>query len=280
MKFKKNILSHAMLLSLMCASSAHAAGESPWLPNEGEGSVSFSYGQQSADKFYAGDTELSLPVDLELATSTINFTYGFTDRLAFDARVGYASSDFLTDPGLAPNGGLDGVTDSRFGLRYKLHETDSTVFTLNGAAIIEGSYDTGAITAIGDGGSGAEVSLLFGAQSGGGFYASGELGYRTRSNDVPDEWFANLSGAYAFNDFFSASLNYQVVRSDGDLDVGGPGFSPARFPELDEDYDLLFAGINFQPDQVWGFGVGYGRKLDGRNTAKSDFWNANISYSF
>ena len=280
MKFKIDVLTHALFLGLIFASNAQASGESAWLPAEGRGTVSFSYGEQTADRFFAGDTEVALPVDLELNTSAISFTYGITDRLAFDANLGYASSDFIVDPGLAPKGGLNGLTDSRLGLRYKLYETDSTVLTVNGAAILEGDYDTGAITAIGDGGSGAELSLILGAQSGGGFYASGELGYRTRSNDVPDEWFVNLSGAYAFNEVVSASLNYQVVRSDGNLNIIGPGFTPARFPEVDEDYDLAFGGINFQVSEQWGLGAGYGRKLDGRNTAKSDFWNVNINYSF
>jgi hypothetical protein len=280
MKLKKTCLSSAIMLSAVFASSANAAGESPWLPGEGDGSVSFSYGQQTADRFYVGDTEAQLPTDLELSTGTITLSYGITDRVAFDARVGYASSDFLTDPGLAPQGGLSGITDSRFGLRYKFYETESVVFTLNGAANIQGSYDTGAITAIGDGSSSAELGLLLGFKSDGGFYLSGEAGYRAYGNEVPDEWFANISGAYAFNDRFAASLGYQVVRSDGDLDVGGPGFSPARFPELDEDYDLAIGGVSFNLNEQWAIGAGYGRKLDGRNTAKSDFWNVSLDYSF
>lgn len=276
----KNILACTVLASLGFTANVYASGESPWLPAEGAGTVGFSYGQQTADRFFAGDTELQLPADLDLWTSTISLSYGFSDRLAFDASVGYAGSDFIVDPGLAPEGGLSGITDSRFGLRYKIHEGDVATFTLNGAVIIEGNYDVGAISAIGDGGSGAELSGLLGLQSGNGFFASGELGYRTRSNSVPNEWFANVAGAYAFTDNFSGSLNYQVVRSDGDLNIGGPGFTPARFPEVDEDYDLIFGGINIKMSDQWGLGAGYGRRLDGRNTAKSDFWNVSLDYSF
>lgn len=280
MNSKKYLLTTSVIIGLALTCNAQAAGESAWLPSEGTGNISFSYGAQTADRFYVGDTEMPLPTDLELSTGSLGFSYGITDRLAFDARVGYASSDFLTDPGLAPEGGLSGFTDSRFGLRYKVHEGDVATFTLNGAVLLEGNYDTGAITAIGDGGSGVELSGLLGLQSGNGFYATGELGYRTRSNDIPDEWFANVTGAYAFTDNFSGSLSYQIVRSDGGLDVGGPGFSPARFPELDEDYNLLVGGLSLNINEQWSVGAGYGRKLDGRNTAKSDFWNVSLDYSF
>lgn len=280
MNLNKNFLWTSIVLAIVASGQAHAAGESPWLPAEGSGSVTYSYGQQTAERFYVDDMEMTLPRELELKTSTLNFSYGFTDRLAFDAKIAYGSSDFLVDPVLAPNGGLSGLGDSRFGLRYKWHEGDVATFTVSGAAIIEGDYDTGAITAIGDGGSGFELSGILGLQSGNGFFATGEAGYRSRSNDVPDEWFANISGAYAFTETFSGSLNYQVVRSDGDLNIGGPGFSPARFPEVDEDYDLAFAGLNLKASDHWSIGAGYGRKLDGRNTAKSDFWNVSIGYSF
>lgn len=280
MNTKNNLLATSVILGLALTCNAHAAGGSAWLPSEGTGSLSISYGAQTADRFYAGDTELPLPTDLELSTGSFGFSYGITDRLAFDARVGYASSDFLVDPGLAPEGGLSGFTDSRFGLRYKAHEGDVATFTLSGALIVEGNYDTGAISAIGDGGSGVELSGLLGLKSGSGFYATGELGYRTRSNDNPNEWFANATGAYAFTDSVSGSLSYQIVRSDGGLDIGGPGFSPARFPEVDEDYDLLVGGLNLNINEQWSVGAGYGRKLDGRNTAISDFWNVSIDYSF
>jgi hypothetical protein len=280
MNLKKSALVSSILISLSLASTAYAAGESPWVPAAGSGDVGFSYGAQTADRFFAGDTESPLPDNLDLWTATINFSYGITDQLAFDANVGYASSDFLVNPVLSPQGGLSGITDSRFGLRYKAYEGDVATFTLNGALLVKGNYDTGAITAIGDGGSGIELSGILGLQSDSGFFATGELGYRNRNNDVPDEWYANVTGAYAFTNNFSGLLSYQIVRSNGDLNIGDPTFTPARFPEVDEDYDLLFGGVNLKVSDQWSLGAGYGRKLDGRNTAKSDFWNVSIDYSF
>ncbi len=257
-----------------------ASDQSPWLSAAGSGEVSVGYVSQSANRFFAGDTELSLPTDLELQTLFVGVSYGITDRLSIDGQFGYGESDFAVNPVLSPQGGLSGITDSKIGLRYSLYNSDGSAITARGAVIIEGDYDTGAITAIGDGDSGLEVALLAGKIFDSGFAISGEAGYRTRGSDVPDEWFGGVTGSYAFNDMIGTYVGYQLVRSDGDLDVGAAGFTPQRFPEVDEDYNLVNAGLSFNFSDSWSAGIGYGKKLDGRNTAKSDFWNVSAVYSF
>ena len=262
---------------------AQAENVSPWLPGEGSGDVSFSYVAQTADEFFAGSTEMPLPTDLEMDTFQIGFSYGINDRLALDIRAGYAQSDFLTDPGLAPQGGLNGVTDSRIGLRWLLLDEfgDAPVtLTLGGAINIEGSYDTGAITAIGDGASGAELALAIGRQFDSGFSLNGEFGARRRGGDVPNEWFFGVTAGYAFTGRLSGYVGYEDVNSDGNLDIGAAGFSPARFPEVEEDYSLWHAGLSVAFNDVWSVSGGYGRKIDGRNTSKSDFWLIALNRSF
>ncbi len=262
------------------ATPAQASDQSAWVPEQGSGEIVLGYGQQTADRFYAGDAEMALPVDLELDTTFLGFSYGLTDRLAVDAQLAYAKSDFAVDPVLSPEGGLSGLADSKIGLRYSLYNADGAAVAIRAAAIIEGNYDTGALSAIGDGGSGAEVALLAGKAFDSGFGINGEVAYRTRSSGIPDDWSASATLSYAFNDYFGAYAGYQILRADGDLDIGGAGFSPARFPEVDEDYEIAQGGLSFQFSETWGGGIGYGRKLDGRNTAKSDFWNVALAYSF
>jgi hypothetical protein len=254
--------------------------QSSWVNAAGTGELSIGFGDQSADRFYAGDTELPLPVDLEMQTTFLSASYGITDRLSIDAQLAYGQSDFAVDPVLAPRGGLSGVADSKIGLRYSLYSDNGAAIAVKAAAILEGNYDTGAITAIGDGGSGVELALLGGKSFDSGFAINGEIGYRKRSNDVPDDIFGGVTASYAFNDTFGVYAGYQFVRADGDLDIGGPGFSPPRFPEVDEEYDVVQGGLSFNFSENWGAGFGYGRKIDGRNTAKSDFWNVALTYSF
>lgn len=270
-----------LLAGLGMALTSHAA--SPWLPAAGTHQIGFSFSQQSADQFYVGETEMDLPTDLTLDALQLDYSYGLSDRLALDVQLLYAESDFLVDPGLAPNGGLDGIGDARIGLRWLALEEIAgfpVTLTLNVAAIIEGDYDTGAITAIGDGASGGELSVITGRSFDSGLSWATEVGFRARGGEVPNEWFFNRSVSYGFNDRFSGRLAWNSVDSRGNLDIGAPGFSPARFPALEEDYDLWLIGASFAPTFDWTLGIDVGRKFDGRNTAKSDIVALSISRSF
>lgn len=269
-------LAGALLLALPL--TAHASN--PWVLPQGEGEITLGLGSQTADRFYAGDTELDLPTDLDLDTTALSWSYGLTDRLTLDVEASYGSSDFLVDPGLAPQGGLSGLNDTRLGLRWAAWQEGPAVLTLGLAAIIEGDYETGAITAIGDGGSGFETTASAGYAFDGGLALVGGFGYRSRGNDIPDEWFADASAVYAFNDVVSGYAGVGIVRSDGDLQIGGPGFSPARFPEVEEEYELGQAGLSFQLAEAWSLAVGGGAKFDGRNTAKSRFWSVQLGYRY
>lgn len=271
-----NRLAVALLVAAPVA--GHAAN--PWTLPEGSGEFTLGVGSQTADRFYAGDTELDLPTDLDLDSTALSWSYGLTDRLTVDLETSYGSSDFLVDPGLAPQGGLSGLNDTRLGLRWTAWSEGPAVVTLRGAAIIEGDYETGAITAIGDGGSGVELEVLAGYAFDNRFFLAGGAGFRTRGNDIPDEWFAEVSGFYRFSDVVSGYVGLQTVRSDGDLQIGGPGFSPARFPEVQEEYDLGQAGLAFRIDESWSLSVGGGAKFDGRNTAKSRFWSVQLGYRY
>jgi hypothetical protein len=277
----KKTIATAMILAI-AAGDAQAASNSPWTPATGSADVTFSFASQTADRFFVGSTEMMLPTDLELDSTDITLAYGITDKLALDVQIGYASSDFLTDPGLAPKGGLSGLRDSRIGLRYNLigAEQELPTVTLGLAALIAGNYDTGAITAIGDGESGIEAQVLVGHAFESGLAFSAGFAHRSFSNDVPSNNVFDLGVGYAFTDIFSAGLFYQDVTANGDLDVGGPGFSPARFPELDEEYSLYGGSLSLALGDAWSVSLDAGRKNDGRNTAKSRFFQIGITRSF
>jgi len=269
-----------LAVALLVVLPAVARASNPWVLSQGEGEIVVGFGNQTADRFFAGDTELDLPTELDLDTAGLSLSYGLTDRVMLDLAASYSSSDFLVDPGLAPQGGLSGLNDARLGLRWAAWQQGPAVLTFGLAAIIEGDYDTGAITAIGDGGSGFEAIASGGYAFDSGLALMAGFGYRTRGNDIPDEWFADVSAVYGFTDAISAYAGLQVVRLDGDLQIGGPGFSPARFPEVEEEYELGQVGLSFQLAEAWSLSVGGGAKFDGRNTAKSRFWSVQIGYRY
>lgn len=281
MKFlAKALLSTAALAAFSPA--AYANDISPWTPAEGSGEVEISYTRQEADTFNPGDAQAPLPRELSQDSILLTLSYGISQRLAADVKIGYAKTSFLTDPMLAPEGGLNGLNDVFVGLRYKaLDEAEGAPITatLGVAAIIDGGYRTGALPAIGDGGSGGQVALALGRNIGP-FSLSGDIGYRTRSNNVPDEVFGAVNASISPIPGISLYGGVSFVNSTSGLDIGGPGFSPARFPEVEEDYKIWSLGASASLSDRMSANIGYGKKFDGRNTARSDFFRVGLGFSF
>jgi hypothetical protein len=270
------------LIGLSFAAPALANDTSPYTPVGGGGEAEISITRQSADSFNPGSARAPLPLELNQTTVALDASYGITDKLAFDVRIGYAKSEFTVDPVLAPQGDLDGLTDIMIGARYKvIDEVDGGPFTatIGVAAIIDGGYRTGAITAVGDGGSGGQIVLAFGKQLGPVSYNSA-IGYRTRSNNVPDELFGSSRLAVSFADRFSIFGGLAFTNSTSGIDIGGPGFSPARFPEVEEDYKLWNVGAAVSFTDSLSLIASYGEKFDGRNTARSNFFRVGLGFSF
>lgn len=270
------------LLALALGSTVHAASN-PWLPEPGALNTALSYVFQTADEFFMGNERADLPAELSQHTFSAYLEYGLFDNLALDARLGYAFSDFTEDPVLSPDASLDGLTDTNLGIRWRaLDETvgDPVTLTLRAAGIINGTYRTGALNAIGDGASGGEFSALIGRYFNGGFSAYGEVGYRTRSKPVPDEFFANIGGRYAFTPAFSAGVSYQAAESLSGIDIGSPGFTPTRFPAVNEDYQIVGFDLSYQVAPRTFVSVNYGKTVDGRNTGDQDIVGLSVGQSF
>ncbi|OHX36988.1 hypothetical protein BJL95_20045 [Methylomonas sp. LWB] len=280
-----NIHRPLKLVILTLSSSVHAASN-PWLPEPGSLNTVLSYVFQTADDFYFGNTKAELPTDLDQHTASLYLEYGLTDNIAIDARLGYAASDFLKTGADGPSpfaDSLDGLTDTNLGIRWRALDElvgDWATVTLRAAGIVEGSYKTGAINAIGDGASGGEFSTLIGRYFENGLSLSAEIGYRTRNSPVPDEFFANLRSGYAITSKLGVGVSYQVAESLGGIDIGGPGFTFARFPALNEDSQIFGLDLSYRVTPKAFVSVNYGTTLTGRNTSNQDIVGVNFGYSF
>jgi hypothetical protein len=267
---------------LTFSSAAMANDIAPWTPAQGGGEAEISYNRQEATLFNPGEAEASLPDTLSLDTVALSLSYGLSNRLAADVQVGYAKSKFPVVPGLAPQGGLDGLTDIQIGLRYKvLDELDGAplTVTVGVAGIIAGGYDTGALSAIGDGGSGGQAALAVGRTIGP-ISLSGDIGYRTRSNDIPNELFGAVNASVSPVSGVSVYGGVAFVDSTSGIDIGSAGFTPARFPEVEEDYKLWSVGASASIFGGNSLNLSYGQKFDGRNTAQSEFFRAGLGFAF
>lgn len=279
-QFKKS--SRCALAFVFCLSTS-AFAQTPWLPSPGATDLTFSFANQKADELKAGTQTAPLPVTLKQDTFGIALNYGISDSLALDANIGYAKSKFIQVPGLAPDGGLSGLTDSRLGLRFRLLDdlaNDPVTLTFGATAIIKGNYKTGSLPAIGDGANAIEISAAVGKAITSNFNVYGVVGYRDRKAPVPNETFFKVGANVNFTPQLFAGLEYQKVDARDGLDIGGPGFSPARFPEVQEDYSLTAVTLGYRFSKNFNAAIQYGDKQGQRNTALSKVYGLSLGTSF
>ncbi len=92
----------------------------------------------------------------------------------------------------------------------------------------------------------------------------------TAAGDVPEATFYNVTANFNPSTKLGLSLGYSNKAYGGDLDIGGPGFTPDRFQEVNEERELIKfnLGYAFAPNQ--GVAFTYGTLVDGRNTVADD----------
>ena len=265
-------------------SSAFASG-SVWLPAPGGGSVTLSYVWQNADEFYKGETKGPTPAgeDLTQQTVWVDGNYGISDSVALDFRAGLARGSFITGEMIpASEAEENGLADLTLGVTWRVSDEavnsgPSIAVRLGG--IKSGSYDAGYINSIGDGAEGVELSGIIGKFITDQIAVSGEFGYRYRQ-DIPDNIFVRLSGGVLLMNRVGVSVNYDITNAGSGLDVGGPGFTPDRFPETEEDIHIFSSALSVAVSEQVGLGISYGTVIEGRNTAASDIFSVSLSYSF
>lgn len=281
--------------SLLAFTTAPAFAEgSPWLPAPGTGTVTFSYVSQEATDYErserwrsmsgADSTTIQLAGTLGLDTVWVDGTYGISDALALDFQIGTSDSQY---PGGGPKhptkDDLSGLQDARAGLTWRFRDevtSSGPSMALRVGVIMAGDYDTGYINSLGDGGDGVEASLLIGRYVGDRGVLSAEVGYRSRGDDIPEDIILNLSAGVLVGSRVGLGVGYRMTDGGSGLDIGVPPFSPARFPELQEDINLLYGTVNIALTGSVNLGLTYGDVVDGRNTPNSEVLGLSVGFSF
>jgi hypothetical protein len=271
----------------LCASSlALAQSNSPWLPIPGSGSVNASYVYQNGDSAYIGDNKLPLSAitgggaqRYKRDSVGVKFTYGILDAVSVDAAVSYAK----TRVGSADNS--SGIADSVVGLNWRVldefEKRSLPTVTLRAVGILKGNYDGGRLAALGKDANGYGLSLLVGRQITPSFSVWGGVGFEQRSDDVPNAKFIDINAAYVVVPKLSVSAGYSNKKFGGNLDIGGPGFTPARFQQVREERETARLGAAFAVTNKQSIGVNLGKTIGGRNTVKDDLiFGVNYSFGF
>lgn len=269
---KKIVVAVLMALPVLAV-----ADGSPWLPVPGSTQLSVGYVNQTGDEFYLVTEKTPLPEDLKQDTYSIGVQYGLADAIAIDAQLNYVRVSFGPESESA-------LGDSSIGVNWRAYDefehAMAPTVTLRAAALIAGNYEVGKIDAIGDDASGVELSVLAGKYLTPKFTIAGDLGYRYRSGDVPNDIWFGANVGYSLASFVSVSAGYTATRSQGDLDIGGPGFSPDRFPDVVEDRDLIKVGASFTVAPRTSLNINYGSVVSGRNTTIANLWGISVATSF
>jgi hypothetical protein len=272
-----------LMAGLVIAGSA-GAQHSVWLPESQKVVVTPSYVYQSFDKFWAGEEKVKLDGDLWQHSAFLSFDYGVTEDTAIDATVGWAWSE--TDAAALGAGSRnlndDGLTDTTFGVRQRfIDETDFNQWWLPSLAlrvggIIEGTYDENFPFSVGDGASGAEVSLLGGKTICPGFGMYGDVGYRWRDGNVPDDLFGS-TGFFVSWKGLSFTGGYRFMEGLSGDDIGDAGFT---FPTVKEVSHNLEASVGYTDPGGRFYQVFYAHTITGRNTGERDILGGAISLTF
>jgi hypothetical protein len=264
----------AAMLALPLATLAE--GDSPWLPIPGQFSLTLNQTEQSGSDAYIGDVKL--PVEtitggaatkFKRSTTNLRVDYGLADAVSLDATVGYSK----VKAGAADDD--SGLSDSVIGVNWRVldefEQLSLPTLTLRAAAILKGNYDGARLAAIGNDQNGIEVAVLLGKQITPNFALWGEIGAQKRSGGVPTATFYEIGARYRFAAGLSASAGYAAKKYGGDLDIGGPGFSPARFQEVRAERALVKLGLGFAFASNQGLALNYAKVLSGgRNTVQDD----------
>ena len=272
-----------LALGVFVQSAAHADG-SPWLGAPGTGHASVSWVSQTANDLYAGERKRSIQGGKELSQGTLWLlgNYTISDNIGVDGQIGFARGDFEGET-TADTNTFSGRADTSFGVTWRLvDEVAGSLpsLALRVGAIIAGDYEPGHINSLGDGGDGTEASLLVGKFLGDRFGLSLEAGVRDRNDGIPTNYFGNLATVLLVTDKLALGADYKVVKSEPGLDIGGPGFTPARFPMVREERSLLGGRMFYNMSESMSLGLFYLVVRDGRNTPASSAFGGSLSYSF
>lgn len=272
-----------LALGVLVQSAAHGDG-SPWLGAPGTGHASVSWVSQTANDLYAGERKTPIQGGQELSQGTLWLVgnYTISDNIGVDGQIGFARGDFEGET-TADTNAFSGRADTSFGVTWRLvDEVAGSLpsLALRVGAIIAGDYEPGHINSLGDGGDGTEASLLVGKFLGDRFGFSLEAGVRDRNEGIPTNYFGNLATVLLVTDKLALGADYKVVKSEPGLDIGGPGFTPARFPMVREERSLLGGRMFYNMSESMSLGLFYLVVRDGRNTPASSAFGGSLSYSF
>ncbi|MFN3998971.1 hypothetical protein [Algoriphagus sp.] len=268
---------------------------SGFLKKKGEGSVVISQFRESYEKVFLVPTEIDgVPVfnDVAITSTSLYAEYGLSDRFNLIVNLPYIKSEGNASQAVLENNGFEntrsGIQDLKIYGKYSLltKEMGSSKFDLLGAAGLEtplGNYsaDEGLQSIIAIGNRSTRFSAFgigqFSTESG--LFATGQLGYSLRSNQVPNALLSEFKLGYAGSAFYVDAFVASQLSDKSGVDILGEGFT-GFFPATRVNFTRIGANVYVPLAKFAGLVGGVSSVVAGRNIGNSVGFYGGLAFSF
>jgi hypothetical protein len=287
-------LNFLLLFALMASTVQAQTGISGFSKPEGDVSISFSMTNENYDEVFLVPSEIQgVPVFNEVTTMSYNLyaEFGISDRFTLSVNMPYIISEGeATQATLDENGfsnQRDGFQDLSLNFKYLIKSFELGSSKLNllanlGYETPMSKYDVDeglqSIIAIGNRSNRINGIGLAHFKMNNGLFATGQLGYSVRSNDVPDAILSQFKIGYAGSKFYG-DVFIGAQKSQSGVDILGEGFQ-GFFPETRVSYTRIGLNLYAPIYKEFGISAGAAQVVDGRNIGKSTGAYGGLIYSF
>jgi hypothetical protein len=290
--------SHVLILIILFGSTLQTANaQSPvngFMQKKGNGSVVLSHNFESYNTVFLVPEKITgVPIfnEITLNSTSIYATYGLNDRLNVVLNVPYIQAKGAANAEVLENlnyrNTQSGFQDISAYVKYKALTvaTEKTTFNLIGSVGIKtplGNYtvDEGlqSIVSIGNRATSLNALMIGLLRSNSGLFASGQVGYCLKNNQVPNAVMSEFkAGLIQPNFYFDAFIANQTSLSGTDiLAEGFQGF----FPSTKVNYTRIGLNVFVPIYRQFGLCAGSSTYIDGRNLGQSTSYYGAISVSF
>jgi len=266
------------LWTLAGALPASALDMNGFFPAPGGLDLALSYSTESYDHFWRGNQKVQNPAflgEVENWSSSLWARYGLTDRFCLVGNLNYVDSSSDGSARFSDSG----IQDLTALVVFKALEGGSTVrhrlVVAGGGRTPLSGYEGDSPVSLGDASTDALLRLVYQIEAGG-FYASQQVGYDLRGDDVPDGIPLYTEAGYTVG---RVTVNGFYLRylADGGSDIGDPGFT---FPGNQDETERVGAKVFARATERLGLFVGGYTTLDGRNSGDLTGYSAGFTLGF
>lgn len=287
------LLTSAMLLvSGLCLAQSPVSG---FMKKKGEGSIVLNQFREKYDKVFLVPTEVDgVPVfnDVSITSTSLYGEFGLSDRFNVIVNLPYVKSEGNASAATLQNLGYEnersGIQDIKIYGKYSFlsKEIGSNKLDIIGSVGIEtplGNYsaDEGLQSIIAIGNESTRFTGLGIAQfmTDFGLFATGQLGYSLRSNEVPNAVLSEFKLGYAGSAFYLDVFVANQLSSKDGVDILGEGFT-GFFPATRVNYSRIGANAYVPVSKFAGIVGGVNSYVAGRNVGKSTGFYAGLAFNF